>query len=126
MADGLQELRVLQGLVGTGACLRPPRDLGMSPALVSRGWRRSKPLGVRLITDHPSLHMPDECGSIRGLYRLLAESEEADAAVSVGGRSARQCAWRCRVLGNRTSHAGARFVARYTDVQLALSLSDAT
>jgi DNA-binding transcriptional LysR family regulator len=62
MADALQELTVFSRIVGTGSLSAAARELGMSPAVVSRRLAALEGrLGVRLINRTTrSLHLTDE------------------------------------------------------------------
>jgi len=87
MADALQEITIFARIVGTGSLSAAARDLGMSPALVSRNLASLEArLGVRLINRTTrSLHLTDEGAAYyETCTRVLAEIEEADAAVSAG------------------------------------------
>src|SRR3990170_409048 len=87
MADALQEITIFARVVSAGSLSAAARDLGLSPALVSRRLSGVEArLGVRLINRTTrSLHMTDEGAAYyETCTRLLAEMEEADAAVSAG------------------------------------------
>ena len=87
MADALQEITVFARIVGTGSLSAAARDLGMSPALVSRRLAALEArLGVRLVNRTTrSLHLTDEGAAYyETCTRVLAEIQEADAAVSAG------------------------------------------
>ena len=62
MADTLQEMAVFSRVVGTGSLSAAARELGLSPALVSRRLAALESrLGVRLINRTTrSLHLTDE------------------------------------------------------------------
>src|SRR6188508_1180025 len=130
MADGLQEITVFARIVGTGSLSAAARDLRMSPALVSRRLAALEArLGVRLINRTTrSLHLTDEGAAYyETCTRLLAEIEEADAAVSAGRADPRgilRVALPASFGNQHVAPLVPRFVARYPDVQLALSLSD--
>jgi len=130
MADGLQEITVFARIVGTGSLSAAARDLGMSPALVSRRLAALEArLGVRLINRTTrSLHLTDEGAAYyETCTRLLAEIEEADAAVSAGRADPRgilRVALPASFGNQHVAPLMPRFVARYPDVQLSLSLSD--
>src|SRR6185436_15369247 len=130
MADGLQEITVFARIVGTGSLSAAARDLGMSPALVSRRLAALEArLGVRLVNRTTrSLHLTDEGANYYDTCtRLLAEIDEADAAVSLG-RVEPQGALRVAIpasFGHRhIAPLIPRFVQRFPRIQLALSLSD--
>ena len=102
----------------------------MSPALVSRRLAALEArLGVRLINRTTrSLHLTDEGAAYyETCTRLLAEIEEADAAVSAGRADPRgilRVALPASFGNQHVAPLVPRFVARYPDVQLSLSLSD--
>src|SRR5512145_375302 len=130
MADGLQEITVFARIVGTGSLSAAARDLGMSPALISRRLAGLEArLGVRLINRTTrSLHLTDEGAAYyETCTRLLAEIEEADAAVSAGRADPRgilRVALPASFGNQHVAPLVPRFAARYPDVQISLSLSD--
>jgi DNA-binding transcriptional LysR family regulator len=130
MADTLSEMSVFSRVVATGSLSSAARELGLSPAMVSRRVSALEArLGVRLINRTTrSLRLTDEGASYYDTcIRLLAEIEEADAAVSAG-RVEPQGTLKVALpasFGNRhITPLVPRFAARYPKVQLALSLSD--
>jgi len=85
MADGLQEITVFARIVGTGSLSAAARDLGMSPALVSRRLAALEArLGVRLINRTTRSLQPTEQGAIfyQGAGKILDTIAEAEAAVA--------------------------------------------
>jgi DNA-binding transcriptional LysR family regulator len=132
MADALQEITIFARVVNTGSLSAAARDLGLSPALVSRRLSGLEArLGVRLINRTTrSLHMTDEGAAYyETCTRVLAEIEEADAAVSAGRADPRgilRVALPASFGNQHVAPLVPRFVARYPDVQIALSLSDRT
>src|SRR5260221_5950535 len=77
-------MAVFARVVGAGSLSAAARELGLSPALVSRNLAALEArLGVRLINRTTrSLHLTDEGASYyEACARLLAEIDEADAAV---------------------------------------------
>jgi len=104
----------------------------MSPALVSRRLAALEArLGVRLINRTTrSLHLTDEGAAYyETCTRLLAEIEEADAAVSAGRADPRgilRVALPASFGNQHVAPLVPKFAERYPDVQLALSLSDRT
>jgi DNA-binding transcriptional LysR family regulator len=132
MADALQEITVFARIVGTGSLSAAARDLGMSPALVSRRLASLEArLGVRLVNRTTrSLHLTDEGSAYyETCTRVLADIEEADAAVSAGRAEPRgilRVALPAAFGNQHVAPLVPRFVERYPDVQLALSLSDRT
>ena len=132
MADALQEITIFARVVNTGSLSAAARDLGLSPALVSRRLSGLEArLGVRLINRTTrSLHMTDEGAAYyETSTRVLAEIEEADAAVSAGRAEPRgilRVALPASFGNQHVAPLVPRFAARYPDVQIALSLSDRT
>ena len=130
MADALQEITIFARVVSTGSLSAAARDLGLSPALVSRRLSGLEArLGVRLINRTTrSLHMTDEGAAYyETCTRVLAEIEEADAAVSAGRAEPRgilRVALPASFGNQHVAPLVPRFAARYPDVQLALSLSE--
>jgi DNA-binding transcriptional LysR family regulator len=130
MADALQEITIFARVVNTGSLSAAARDLGLSPALVSRRLSGLEArLGVRLINRTTrSLHMTDEGAAYyETCTRVLAEIEEADAAVSAGRADPRgilRVALPASFGNQHVAPLVPRFAARYPDVQIALSLSD--
>ena len=132
MADALQEITVFARIVATGSLSAAARELGMSPALVSRRLASLESrLGVRLINRTTrSLHLTDEGSAYHeNCTRILAEIDEADAAVSAGRAEPRgilRVALPASFGNQHVAPLVPRFSARYPDVQIALSLSDRT
>jgi DNA-binding transcriptional LysR family regulator len=130
MADALQEITVFSKIVGTGSLSAAARDLGISPALVSRRLASLEArLGVRLVNRTTrSLHLTDEGSAYyETCTRVLAEMEEADAAISAGRAEPRgilRVALPASFGNQHVAPLVPRFAQRYPDVQLALSLSD--
>jgi len=130
MADALQEITIFARVVSTGSLSAAARDLGLSPALVSRRLSGLEArLGVRLINRTTrSLHMTDEGAAYyETCTRVLAEIEEADAAVSAGRAEPRGILRVSLPASFGSQHVAPlvpQFTARYPDVQLALSLSE--
>ncbi len=130
MADALHEIAVFARIVGTGSLSAAARDLGLSPALISRRLAALEArLGVRLINRTTrSLHLTDEGASYyETCTRVLAEMEEADAAVSAGRAEPRgvlRVALPASFGNQHVAPLVPAFAARYPLVQLALSLSD--
>jgi len=130
MSDTLSEMSVFSRIVATGSLSAAARDLGLSPAMVSRRLAALETrLGVRLVNRTTrSLHLTDEGANYYDTCtRLLAEIDEADAAVSLG-RVEPQGALRVAIpasFGHRhIAPLIPRFVQRFPRIQLALSLSD--
>src|SRR5918999_4111231 len=130
MADALQEIAVFARIVATGSLSAAARDLAMSPAFVSRRLAALEArLGVRLINRTTrSLHLTDEGAAYHETCtRVLAEIEEADAAVSAGRAEPRGILRVALPASFGNPHVAPlvpTFAERYPEVQLALSLSD--
>jgi len=123
-------MTVFAKVVGAGSLSAAARELGLSPALVSRDLAALEArLGVRLINRTTrSLHLTDEGASYyEACSRLLAEVDEADAAVAAG-RVEPQGVLRVALPASFGHiHVAPRipaFAAQYPKVRLALSLSD--
>jgi len=123
-------MTVFAKVVGAGSLSAAARELGLSPALVSRNLAALEArLGVRLINRTTrSLHLTDEGASYyEACSRLLAEVDEADAAVAAG-RVEPQGVLRVALPASFGHiHVAPRipaFAAQYPKVRLALSLSD--
>ena len=130
MADSLGEMAVFSRVVATGSLSAAARELGLSPAIVSRRLAALEArLGVRLINRTTrSLHLTDEGATYYDTCaRLLSEIEEADSAVSAG-RVEPQGALRIALPASfghlHVAPLVPEFARRYPKVQLALSLSD--
>ena len=128
--SSFQQMAVFAKVVGAGSLSAAARELGLSPALVSRKLSALEArLGVRLINRTTrSLHLTDEGASYyEACSRLLAEVDEADAAVAVG-RVEPQGLLRVALPASFGHlHVAPRipdFAARYPKVRLVLSLSD--
>jgi DNA-binding transcriptional LysR family regulator len=130
MADVFAEILVFARVVGTGGLSAAARELGLSPAMVSRRLAALEArLGVRLVNRTTrSLRLTDEgAGYYESCSRVLSEIEEANAAVSAG-REGAQGALRVALpaaFGNQyVAPLIPQFAARYPAVQVLLSLSD--
>jgi len=130
MADALGEMSIFSKVVGAGSLSAAAKELGMSTAVVSRRLAALESrLGVRLINRTTrSLHLTDEGARYYdACSRLLAEIEEADAAVSAGRaepRGALRVALPAAFGHLHVAPLVPRFATRYPNVQVALSLSD--
>ena len=130
MADTLQEMTVFSRVVAAGSLSAAARELHLSPALVSRRLAALEArLGVRLINRTTrSLHLTDEGASyFDTCARVLAEIEEADAAVSAGRvepQGPLKVAMPASFGHQHLTPLIPEFVALYPKIQLALSLSD--
>ena len=132
MADVLTEMSVFSRVVAAGSLSSAARELGLSPAMVSRRLAALEArLGVRLVNRTTrSLRLTDEGASyFETCSRLLTEIDEADAAVSAGRvepRGPLKVALPAAFGNRHIAPLIPRFAARYPKVQLALSLSDRT
>jgi len=130
MADSIQEMAVFARVVGAGSLSAAARELGLSPALVSRRLAALESrLGVRLINRTTrSLHLTDDGATYyEACARVLADIEEADATVSAGRVEPRGTLRVALPASFGLQHIAPlipRFAERYPKVQLALSLSD--
>src|SRR5258706_8417987 len=130
MADTLAEMSVFSRVVAAGSLSAAARELGLSPAVISRRLAALESrLGVRLINRTTrSLHLTDEGATYyETCARLLAEIEEADAAVTAGRphppgplKGALPASFGHLHGGPR----GPRFAPRYPTAHPPLSLSD--
>ena len=125
-------MSVFARVVATGSLSAAARELSLSPAMVSRRLAALESrLGVRLVhRTTRSLHLTDEGASYyESCARVLAEIEQADAAVSAGTQQA-QGTLRVALpasFGNQyVAPLVPAFAARYPAVLLSLSLSDRT
>ena len=130
MADTLAEMSVFSRVVAAGSLSSAARELGLSPAVVSRRLAALEArLGVRLINRTTrSLHLTDEgTAYLETCSRILSEIEEADAAVAAG-RGEPQGILRVALpasFGNQhVAPLIPGFAARHPKVKLVLSLSD--
>jgi len=123
-------MSIFSKVVGAGSLSAAAKELGMSTAVVSRRLAALESrLGVRLINRTTrSLHLTDEGARyFDACSRLLAEIEEADAAVSAGRaepRGALRVALPAAFGHLHVAPLVPRFATRYPNVQVALSLSD--
>jgi DNA-binding transcriptional LysR family regulator len=123
-------MAVFARVVLSGSLSAAARELGLSPAMVSRRLAALEArLGVRLVNRTTrSLHLTDEGASYyESCSRVLMEIEQANASVSAG-RQAPQGTLRVALpaaFGNQyVAPLVPQFAALYPAVQLALSLSD--
>jgi len=130
MADALQEMSVFARVVAAGSLSAAARDLGLSPALVSRKLAALEArLGVRLVhRTTRRLHLTVEGARyFDACSRVLAEIEEANAEVSRGRAEARGALKVALPASFGHQHVAPlipKFAERYPKVELALSLSD--
>ena len=130
MAAHLEEMRVFTRVVSAGSLSAAARELGSSPAVVSRTLAALESrLGVRLVNRTTRrLHLTDEGAAyFDACNRILAEIDEADAAAAAG-RSEPRGVLRVAIPASfghqHVAPLVPAFVQRYPLVRLALSLSD--
>jgi len=130
MPDALQEMAVFAKVVAAGSLSAAARELGTSPALISRKLAALEGrLGVRLVNRTTrTLHLTVE-GSryYDACTRVLADIEEADAEVAAGraeAQGALKVALPASFGHQHVAPLVPKFAERYPKVQLALSLSD--
>ena len=130
MADSIQEMAVFARVVGAGSLSAAARELGLSPAMVSRRLAALESrLGVRLINRTTrSLHLTDDGATYyEACARVLSDIEEADATVSAGRvepRGPLRVALPASFGHQHIAPLIPSFAERYPQIQLALSLSD--
>ena len=130
MADALEEMAVFAKVVASGSLSAAARELGTSPARVSRTLAALEArLGVRLVNRTTrSLHLTVE-GSryYDACTRVLSDVQEADAEVAAGRvepQGALKVALPASFGHQHVAPLVPKFAERYPKVQLALSLSD--
>jgi len=130
MPDPLQDMSIFARVVASGNLSAAARELGLSPAVVSRRLARLEArLGARLVNRTTrSLRLTDEGASYyEACSRILAEVEEADGAVSEGRvepQGVLKVALHASFGHQHIAPLVPVFAARFPKVQLALSLSD--
>lgn len=130
MAAHIEEMRVFTKVVSAGSLSAAARDLGSSPAAVSRTLAALESrLGARLVNRTTRrLHLTEEgAGYFDACNRILAEIEEADAAAAAGRSEPRgvlKVAIPASFGHQHVAPLVPAFVQRYPQVRLALSLSD--
>jgi len=123
-------MSVFSKVVQAGSLSAAARELGVSPAVVSRTLAGLEAgLGVRLVNRTTrSLHLTDEGASYyETCLRILADIDEADAAVSsrrVEPQGVLKVALPASFGHKHIAPLVPRFAERYPKVELALSLSD--
>ena len=130
MADALQEMAVFAKVVAAGSLSAAARELGSSPAVISRRLAALESrLGVRLVNRTTrTLNLTVE-GSryYEACTRVLADIQEADAEVAAGRvepRGALKVALPASFGHQHVAPLVPKFAERYPKVELALSLSD--
>jgi len=130
MPNALHEMAVFAKVVTAGSLSAAARELGLSPSLISRRLAGLEArLGVRLVNRTTrSLRLTDEGASYHDTCaRVLAEIDEADAAVSAGRvepQGALKVAMPASFGHQHLAPLIPEFASRYPKVQMALSLSD--
>jgi DNA-binding transcriptional LysR family regulator len=130
VADTLNEMSVFAKVVASGSLSAAARDLGLSPAMVSRRLAALEArLGVRLVNRTTrTLRLTDEGAAyFESCSRVLAEIAQANACAA-NGREEPHGTLRVALpaaFGNQyVAPLVPQFAERYPAVQLALSLSD--
>jgi DNA-binding transcriptional LysR family regulator len=130
MSDSLQQMSIFAKVVASGSLSAAARELGLSPAVVSRSLSALEArLGTRLIhRTTRRLHLTDEGAAYyESCNRILEEIEEADAAASAG-RGEPQGVLRVALPASfghlHVAPLVPQFAARYPKLRLALNLSD--
>jgi len=132
MADSLYEMTAFAKVVAAGSLSAAARDLGVSTAVISRKLAALEArLGVRLLNRTTRrLSLTDEGASYHeACSRILAEIEDADAAVSarrVEPQGVLKVALPASFGHKHVAPLVPRFAARFPKVQLSLGLSDRT
>jgi len=130
MRDVVHGMLVFSKVVQAGSLSAAARELGVSPAVVSRTLAGLEArLGVRLVNRTTrSLHLTDEGASyFETCQRILAEIDEADAAVTsrrVEPQGVLKVALPASFGHKHIAPLVPRFAERYPKIDLALSLSD--
>ena len=130
MADAFQEMVVFTKVVAAGSLSAAARELGLSPALISRKLAALEArLGVRLVNRTTrSLRLTDEGASYHeSCARVLAEIDDAEAAISAGRvepRGTLKVALPASFGHQHITPLIPEFATRYPEVRITLSLSD--
>ena len=130
MADILAEMSVFSRVVAMGSLSSAARELGLSPAMVSRRLAALEGrLGVRLLNRTTrTVRLTDEGASYyETCTRLLAEIDDAETAVAAGRvtpRGVLKVAIPASFGSRHITPLVPAFAERYPEVQLQLSLSD--
>ncbi len=130
MRDVVHGMSVFSKVVQLGSLSAAARDLGVSPAVVSRTLAALEArLGVRLVNRTTrSLHLTDEGASYyETCTRILAEIDEAEAAAAsrrVEPQGMLRVALPASFGHKHIAPLVPRFAALYPKIELALSLSD--
>ncbi len=130
MSDSLQEMATFVRIAGAGSLSGAARDLGLSPAMVSRTLASLEArLGVRLIhRTTRRLHLTDDGATYHeACVRILGEIDEANAAASAGAgvvQGTLKVALPASFGHRHIAPLMPRFAERHPKVRLALDLSD--
>ncbi|HKI65143.1 MAG TPA: LysR family transcriptional regulator [Burkholderiales bacterium] len=130
MSDSLQQMSIFAKVVSSGSLSAAARELGLSPAVVSRSLSALEArLGTRLVhRTTRSLHLTDEgVAYFESCTRILEEIEEADAAAAAGRdepQGVLKVALPASFGHQHIAPLVPQFAARYPKLRLALSLSD--
>ena len=130
MSSAVHEMSIFARIVGAGSLSSAARELGLSPAVVSRRLAALETrLGVRLVNRTTrTLHLTDEGASYyESCVRILSEIDEADAAAAsrhVEPQGVLKVAVPASFGHQHIAPLVPRFAARYPKIDLALSLSD--
>jgi len=130
MPDPLNEMTTFVRVVGAGSLSAAARDLGLSPAMVSRTLSGLEArLGVRLLhRTTRRMHLTDEGAAYHeACVRILGEVDEANASVSAGRgvpRGTLKVALPASFGYRHIAPLVPRFAERYPELRLALDLSD--
>jgi DNA-binding transcriptional LysR family regulator len=130
MSDSLQQMSIFAKVVGSGSLSAAARELGLSPAVVSRSLSALEArLGTRLIhRTTRSLHLTEEGAAYyESCTRILDEIEEADATAAAGRdepQGVLKVALPASFGHQHIAPLIPQFAARYPKLRIALSLSD--
>jgi len=132
MSGSIEQMTVFTRIVAAGSLSAAARDMGMSPAIVSRSLAALETrLGVRLVNRTTRrLHLTDEGANYHeACARILGEIAEADAEVSARRAEPQgilRVALHASFAHKHIAPLIPEFAARYPGIKLALSLSDRT
>lgn len=130
MPDSFSEMATFVRVVGAGSLSGAARDLGLSPAMVSRTLSGLEArLGVRLLhRTTRRMHLTDEGAAYHeACVRILSEVDEANASVAAGRgvpRGTLKVALPASFGHRHIAPLIPRFAERYPELRLALDLSD--
>lgn len=130
MLDNLNDLRIFIRIVATGSLSQAARELGLSLAVVSKRLAALEDrLGVRLINRTTRRLNATQEGAefYERCQRILADLEEAEAAVTTGRESPRGLLRVTAAVAfgrRRVAPAIVGFTERHADIQVELDLTD--